>query len=129
MKDREVTSPKFKDDTSTVATLSDTERPVGFLTITSGNNLGQVYPIKLGRTVIGRGSGCTIHLNDTQVSREHLEIETTASGVTARDLKTTNGSFLDGKSMGAKALPIKHGAEITVGLTTMQYAAARLSSW
>lgn len=99
------------------------DSPIGFLTITDGENVGQAYPLKLGTTSVGRDSQCQIQLLDTQVSRRHIEIEATNDAVTLTDLKTTNGTYVDGKPV--KKTPLKHGDEIRIGLTTLQIALVR----
>jgi len=47
-------------------------------------------------TVIGRGSECDITVDDTGISRRHLELKATPNGVIATDLGSTNGSFAGG---------------------------------
>lgn len=51
------------------------------------------------RTIVGRGSGCGVILDDQlgSVSRKHLEISHTDGQWIARDLESRNGSFLDGQ--------------------------------
>ncbi|HCT45048.1 MAG TPA: hypothetical protein DF699_07540, partial [Phycisphaerales bacterium] len=51
------------------------------------------------RTIVGRGSGCGVILDDQlgSVSRKHLEIECSDGHWLARDLESRNGSFLDGQ--------------------------------
>jgi hypothetical protein len=47
-------------------------------------------------TVVGRHPNCTIVLDDTFVSAEHAELESTAEGWLLRDLGSTNGTFVNG---------------------------------
>ena len=49
------------------------------------------------RTVIGRGSDADVVIDDTGVSRHHLEILWDGNRAEARDLGSTNGSKLDGE--------------------------------
>lgn len=70
-------------------------------------------------TTIGRGSNCDITLDDSGVSRKHLEIRVTPNGVIARDLDTTNGSFVEGHRIIAATLV--DGNTITIGRTKIMF--------
>lgn len=66
------------------------------LRILTGSHAGQVYPLKSGRNVIGRGTGCDIKLNSEVLSREHASIYVTDDKVIASDLNSRNGTFVNG---------------------------------
>ncbi len=66
-------------------------------------------------TVIGRGSECDITVEDTGVSRKHLELRVTKNGVIATDLGSTNGSFVEGHRITAATL--LDGNTLTIGRT------------
>lgn len=69
-------------------------------------------------TVVGRGSGCDVMLQDQlgSVSRRHLEISRVDAQWTARDLDSRNGSYLDGQRMPAnQAVPISPGSTLQIG--------------
>ncbi|XCB29106.1 DUF3662 and FHA domain-containing protein [Arcanobacterium hippocoleae] len=70
-------------------------------------------------TTIGRGSSCDITLDDPGISRKHLEIRVTPNGVIARDLDTTNGSFVEGHRITAATLV--DGNTITIGRTKIMF--------
>ena len=70
-------------------------------------------------TVIGRGSASDIVLSDPGVSRRHLELQVTPNGVIARDLDTTNGTFVEGHRVAAATLV--DGNTITIGNTTIMF--------
>ena len=55
---------------------------------------GNQYLLTKDKTVIGRGSGCDIVIDDPGISRKHLEIDITDNGVIARDLGSTNGTYV-----------------------------------
>lgn len=57
---------------------------------------GNQYLLTKDKTVIGRGSGCDIVIDDPGISRKHLEIDITDNGVIARDLGSTNGTYVEG---------------------------------
>jgi serine/threonine-protein kinase len=61
---------------------------------------GQEYPVGPGVVSIGRGSGNTIVINNTQVSRQHAEIRSeTGGGSVLIDFDSTNGTFVDGQRL------------------------------
>ena len=70
-------------------------------------------------TVIGRGSECDITVDDTGISRRHLELKTTPNGVIATDLGSTNGSFVEGHKITAATLV--DGNTITIGRTNIMF--------
>ncbi|MGN6446515.1 FhaA domain-containing protein [Amnibacterium sp.] len=57
------------------------------------------------RTVIGRGSEADITVDDSGISRRHLEIQWDGRRAEARDLGSTNGSTLNGTRLTHAALP------------------------
>lgn len=57
---------------------------------------GQKWLLTEPVTVIGRGSEADIVVPDSGVSRRHLELRVTPTGVIATDLGSTNGTFVDG---------------------------------
>lgn len=76
---------------------------------------GQRYLLTGPVTIIGRGSESDIIVSDSGVSRQHLEIRLTSDGVTANDLGSTNGSYVEGHRIDAATLV--DGNTITVGRT------------
>ncbi|HEY8317611.1 MAG TPA: DUF3662 and FHA domain-containing protein [Amnibacterium sp.] len=65
---------------------------------------GRRYPIG-PRTVIGRGTEADITVEDTGISRKHLEILWNGRQAEARDLGSTNGSTLNGARLTRAAVP------------------------
>lgn len=66
-------------------------------------------------TVIGRGSEADIVISDSGVSRRHLELRITPTGVIATDLGSTNGTYVEGHRIDAATL--LDGNELTIGRT------------
>ena len=67
---------------------------------------GNQYLLTKDKTVIGRGSGCDIVIDDPGISRKHLEIDITDNGVIARDLAdivAVGRAFLADENFGARA--------------------------
>src|SRR5690625_3619728 len=80
---------------------------------------GQRYLLTGPVTVIGRGSEADIIVDDTGVSRRHLEIRITEDGVIATDLGSTNGSFVEGHHIDAATLV--DGNTLTIGRTRILF--------
>ena len=57
---------------------------------------GSRHVLETERVLIGRHSGCTIAVRDTNVSREHAQLRRRPNGWTLRDLGSTNGTKLNG---------------------------------
>ncbi|HSU45980.1 MAG TPA: DUF3662 and FHA domain-containing protein [Arthrobacter sp.] len=77
---------------------------------------GQRYSLNATSIVLGRSSEADIHIEDTGVSRRHLEIRT-ANGVTsAVDLGSTNGSYVNGQKVSGST-ELTDGSTITMGRT------------
>lgn len=83
---------------------------------------GRQYLLTAPTTVIGRGSGCDIVIDDPGISRKHLQIDVTDKGVIARDLGSTNGTYVEGHQVPAATL--LDGNTITVGRTRILYWAS-----
>ena len=83
---------------------------------------GSQYLLTKEKTILGRGSGCDIVIDDQGISRKHLEIDVTPNGVIARDLGSTNGTYVEGHQVPAATL--LDGNTITIGRTRILYWAS-----
>lgn len=79
---------------------------------------GRRYPIG-PRTVIGRGTDADITIEDTGISRRHLEILWNGRQAEARDLGSTNGSTLNGARL--TRAPLANDSVIQIGRTTVVF--------
>jgi len=78
------------------------------------------YPIKLGRTILGRATTCDILLPDDSVSRRHCVIERTADAVRIVD-SSRNGTRVDGEVVERQEL--SHGAVIEIAGLRLRFVA------
>lgn len=69
-------------------------------------------------TVIGRGGDADIILDDTGVSRHHVELSRQGDAVVATDLGSTNGTFVDGERI-STPVRVSDRSLVTVGRTRM----------
>jgi pSer/pThr/pTyr-binding forkhead associated (FHA) protein len=68
---------------------------------------------------IGRlGGGADMEIDDQQVSRLHCAIEVKTDAVFLRDLRSTNGTFLDEKRILSAFL--EHKSEFRIGVSTLR---------
>jgi hypothetical protein len=100
-----------------VALAEDPRLSTGMIDIQSTNVQGTVtwtpvleingirHPITHSRTVIGRGSDADITVDDTGISRKHVEILWDGTRAQVNDLGSTNGSLLNGNPVARAALP------------------------
>lgn len=87
---------------------------------------GKRYPITGSRTVIGRGSDADITVEDTSISRKHVEILWDGSRAEVKDLGSTNGSQLNGVKVDRAPLPAD--SVISIGRTRIVFRVLAQSS-
>ncbi|MEE6272025.1 DUF3662 and FHA domain-containing protein [Georgenia sp. MJ206] len=80
---------------------------------------GQRYILTGPVTVLGRGTEADIVVEDTGVSRRHLEIRMTPNGTIATDLGSTNGTFVEGHRI--EAATLVDGNTLTIGRTRILF--------
>jgi hypothetical protein len=80
---------------------------------------GKRYPLAHSRTVVGRGSEADITIDDTGISRKHVEIRWDGRRAEAHDLGSTNGSKLNGSPL--KAAPLEPDSVIDIGRTRIVF--------
>ncbi|MCI9889966.1 FHA domain-containing protein [Micrococcales bacterium 31B] len=103
-----VQSETERGKTAPVSGLSDEQRyPIVEI-------VGSRYALTEAKTIIGRGSDCDIIVEDTGVSRYHIEIRVTGAGVVVSDLGSTNGTTVDGARVVAP-MKIRSGQTIHIG--------------
>ena len=66
------------------------------LRILNGPQAGQVYPLREGKTALGRSPNCEIKLNSNGISKEHAAILVTNGKLILTDSDSRNGTFVNG---------------------------------
>ena len=79
---------------------------------------GQAYPLVRAITLMGRGTDADIRVEDPGVSRKHCEI-VVGNPAIIRDLKSTNGTFVDGIRIDESTLT--EGAIVKLGGTAFTF--------
>lgn len=97
-------------------------KPVaGFLYSISRQGIGEYWPLYLGQNTIGSSPKCDICLREGTVSGEHAVIvvrkmknpEKTIASIS--DTRSTNGTMVQGESLGFSAMECFNGNIITIG--------------
>ncbi|MFF3038043.1 FhaA domain-containing protein [Arthrobacter citreus] len=81
---------------------------------------GQRYSLNASSVVLGRSSEADILVDDTGVSRRHLEIRTVGGTVRAVDLGSTNGSYVNGQKVQGETI-LTDGSTIAMGRTRIVF--------
>ncbi len=77
---------------------------------------GREYPLYGGMTTLGRETSNDIVLPVRQVSRHHAQIHCLPSGCTVMDLRSTNGTFVNGVSLRPRTQqPLQVGDVLRIG--------------
>ena len=80
---------------------------------------GRRHPLTKARTVIGQGSDADITVADSGTSRRHVEILWDGERAMVRDLKSTNGTKLNGRPVTEAALA--PDSTVTIGRTDIVF--------
>lgn len=64
--------------------------------VLSGSQTGQIFDLKLGKNILGRSAACDIKILSVGISKEHCEIHVYKDKAVLVDLKSSNGTFLNG---------------------------------
>ena len=79
---------------------TDEQEPTGqYLTVVQGPDTGKIFSLNVGQQsfVIGRKMTNNIYLTDINASREHAQVEWRDGALVIRDLKSRNGTYVNGK--------------------------------
>ena len=88
------------------------------LLMISGAQLGRSFPLVRDEFLIGRALTCDLPIEDDLVSRHHCKIIKKPTGVELIDLKSTNGTLVNGKRIEGTRL-LAEGDQIQVGTSTI----------
>lgn len=87
------------------------------LAVINGPDAGAVHRIEKPRVTIGR-TGSDIPLNDSEISRAHAALEIRDTTYLLEDLKSTNGTLIDGQKI-AGLTELQNHSEFQVGGSTL----------
>ena len=93
---------------------------MAFLKVTNGPSAGQIIALQAERTIMGRHPTCQVVLDDGAVSRNHAHIIFDGSRYYLEDLRSRNGTEINGMRVGVKA-ELRDGDSIRVCDHTFQF--------
>ena len=88
------------------------------LIVQDGPFVGKSIPINRGEFVIGRGPDCQLRLGSSMVSRSHARIERRGRRFFLRDLASTNGSRINGRTLRDREVEFVDGDRLQIGPMT-----------
>ncbi len=92
------------------------------LIVRMNEELMKELPLDSGHILIGRDKQCNIRISGPSVSRHHALVVNSPNGVTIIDLASTNGTFVDGRSV--KHYELQDSGVITIGSCSLEYVAS-----
>jgi predicted Zn finger-like uncharacterized protein len=117
---QEATAQAAVPERSTGAVPGPPQLPIGrriSLAIIAGTDAGTVYRIEKPRITVGR-SGADLTINDSEASRQHAAIEVYDAVIVLEDLKSTNGTLVDGEKISGRS-ELQDKSEFQIGGTTL----------
>ena len=85
------------------------------LVVRKGPRPGQIFPLSLDSSVIGRDPMADIIINDAEISRHHARLTSIDDGYEIQDMGSTNGSFVEGERLGGEPVLLKPGQTVALG--------------
>ena len=79
---------------------------------------GRRVDLRAGEVTIGRSRGCGVVLRDPSVSRGHALLSVTGGRVTLQDLRSSNGTYVNGRRIDAET-PLAEGDRVVIGETAL----------
>jgi predicted component of type VI protein secretion system len=99
--------------------LSVARTPNYALRFVAGQHKGGEFPLRPNREVIiGRGSEFDMVLDEDMVSRRHARLATYHGQIVLQDLKSTNGTFVNGERISVSRLKV--GDRVLIGNSVME---------
>lgn len=92
------------------------------LTCLTGKGQGRSWALGGAETLVGRGDGCLVQLDDGAVSRRHLRVLQVKGRFFAAPCPDTNGVFLNGGRL-ARSTPLQPGDVLELGHTLLRFDA------
>lgn len=95
-----------------------TSRDQAYLIVISGPHVGKMFKLEKDEATVGRSSKADMYVNDVGISRTHARLITWGEDVFVEDLKSANGTYLNGERV-SRRIQLEDGDKITLGSTTI----------
>lgn len=109
-----------KSEATLFASLGEPTQRRPCLILYSGNDSGRRFVLDDGALLIGRADEADIHLGSSSLSRRHAELQVDGETVTLCDLKSANGSQVNGRRIDA-ATTLNDGDLIQLGKVVLKF--------
>ena len=93
------------------------QRDRAYLIVLAGSEVGKMFKLDDGETVIGRSHRADIRIDDDSISRLHVKLMLDGTNVSIEDLNSSNGTLVNGTRITIESL--RDGDKIRVGETTI----------
>jgi len=103
-KGKEADKTEVADSDTLKIRLEEAKSSASVLVIISGRPLGKSFFLTKEKIILGRELTSDISIGETSISRNHTEFVKTEEGITARDMGSTNGTFVNDQKIGEKLL-------------------------
>lgn len=94
-----------------------TQRDRAYLIVLAGTDVGKMFKLDEGETVIGRSHRADIRIDDDSISRMHVKLALDGTSVSIEDLNSSNGTLVNGAKINTEQL--RDGDKIRLGETTI----------
>ena len=92
------------------------------LVVINGADLGKKYPLTQTSTVVGRSSKVDIQIDEDSISRSHAVIDNLGDVIVARDLESTNGTYLNDRPItDPRGSRLLDGDQLKIGRTIFKF--------
>ena len=88
------------------------------LLLQEGNSPRPQWELSKDTMIIGRGEDCDIIVSDRQVSRQHAQLVRDGERYSLIDLRSKNGTFLNGSPVEQEPASVQDGDQIGIALST-----------
>jgi diguanylate cyclase (GGDEF)-like protein len=93
------------------------QRDRAYLIVLAGSDVGKMFKLDEGETVLGRSHRADIRLDDDSISRMHAKLSLHGTTVQIEDLGSSNGTTVNGERVSVHGL--RDGDKIRLGETTI----------
>jgi len=107
------------DDDTLKIRLEEAKSSSPVLVVISGKPLGKSFFLVKESMILGRDLAADISIGETSISRKHTEFLLTPEGIVAKDLGSTNGTFVNDQKIESKLLD--DGDLIRCGSTILKF--------
>lgn len=97
--------------------FEEPEDQKAYIMFISGQLSGKLCYLENKETVIGRASDCDVSINDSRISRHHLQITIEGNQASIEDLGSTNGTFVNGERVKKRVLA--NGDQVHISSDTL----------